>query len=396
MSFDKFYQALSLGASGIIQNDLSTAVGEFGYSAHKDPYNKAKWRHSGHIKFTYSGLYPVIEASIDFNDRALRQFNITTYKSEKSGYIELASREMDAPYFQGNLAVYIPFKFSNGGWYSGFIPKASYTFTNDRFNTSLVNISTENGSFAGSPTFTTSTDGKNIFRQYLTTSVRGYTMLSTPNSAVYPRWGIGLELGAHLNLGLGKYISPAGYVYAYGYVPGFTREQGIKLTALHQQKLSTTSPFGQTVVNTLPRGLQKESALLSSFSTTNPAMTKVSVDYAAPVFIGNLVLGKNVFAIKRLVLTPSFDCTFFGAKAGLWSASLDVVLDFESIVTLAFPVSLGITYSCNGGFNNMFNKEIMGRHFIGPVFNISLQYVNNQPSPRSVQQMRPAASDNNL
>ena len=373
MSFDKFYQALSLGASGIIQNDLSTAVGEFGYSAHKDPYNKAKWRHSGHIKFTYSGLYPVIEASIDFNDRSLRQYNITTYKSDERGYIELASREMDAPNFQGNLAVYIPFKFSSGGWYSGFIPKASYIFTNDRFNTSLVQVNLVQVNQENEiPTFAASTEGKNIFRQYLTTSVRGYTMLSTPNSAVYPRWGAGLELGTNLNLGLGKYISPAGYVYAYGYVPGFIREHGIKLTALHQQKLSTKAPFGQTVVNTLPRGLQKETALLSSLSSINPAMTKVSCDYAAPIFIGNLVLGKNVFAIKRLVLTPSFDCTFFGAKAGLWSASLDIVLDFESIVTLAFPISLGITYSCNGGFNNMFNKETMGRHFIGPVFNISL------------------------
>ena len=371
MSSDKFYQALSLGASGIIQNDLSTAVGEFGYSAHKDPYNKAKWRHSGHIKFTYSGLYPVIEASIDFNDRALRQYNITTYKEDKGGYVEMASRELNAPNFQGNLAVYIPFKFSNGGWYSGFIPKVSYTFTNDRFNKTLIQMSNEHGGIAGKPTFIGSSAGRNIFRQYMSTSVRGYIMLSTPNSAVYPRWGAGLELGTYLNLGLGKYISPAGYAYAYGYVPGFTREQGIKLTVLHQQKLSSNAPFGQSVVNVLPRGLQKNTALLSSLSIKNPAMTKVGIDYAAPVFIGNLVLGRNVFAIKRLVLTPSFDCTFFGKKAGLWSTSLDVVFDFESIVTLVFPVSVGVTYSCNGGFNNMFNKETMDRHFVGPIFNIS-------------------------
>ena len=372
MSFDKFYQALSLGASGLIQNDLSTAVGEFGYSAHKDPYNKAKWRHSGHIKFTYTGLYPVIETSIDFNDRALRQYNITTFKEDTGGYTELRSRELDSPYFQGNIAVYIPFKFTDGGWNSGFIPKVSYTFTNDRFNTSLVMMSAENGGIAGYPTFVGNSEGKNILRQYLSTSVRGYTMLLTPNSAVFPRWGIGLELGSYLNLGLGKYISPAGYAYAYGYIPGFTREQGIKLTALHQQKLSSNTPYGQSVVNVLPRGLQKETALMSSLSITNPSMTKVSIDYAAPIFIGNPVLGINIFAIKRLVLTPSFDCMFFGKKAGLWSASMDVVLDFESIATLVFPVSLGITYSFNGGFNNTFNNETMGRHFFGPVFNISL------------------------
>lgn len=372
MSFDKFYQALSLGASALIQNDLSTAVGEFGYSAHKDPYNKAKWRHSGHVKFTYTGLYPVIETSIDFNDRSLRQYNITTFHDEKSGYVELASKEIDSPYFRGNVAMYIPFKFSNSGWYSGFIPKVSYTFTNDRFNTSLVRMSYEHGGVAGYPEFIGSGEGKNIFRQYLSTSVRGYTMLATPNSAVYPKWGAGLEIGTYFNLGLGKYISPAGYAYAYGYIPGFTPSQGIKLTATHQQKLSQKSPFGQSVVNVLPRGLKDNTPLLSSMSTINPSMTMVSIDYAAPVFIGNPVLGKNVFAIKRLVLTPSFDCTFIGNKAGLWSASLDAVIDFESIVTLVFPVSLGVTYSFNGGFNNAFNKETMGRHFFGPVFNISL------------------------
>ena len=370
MSFDRFYQALSLGASGIIQNDLSTAVGEFGYSAHKDPYNNEKWRHSGHIKFTYSGLYPVIEASVDFNDRALRQYNISTYSDGKSGYWELASKVLDAPYFQGNIAMYIPFKFSNSGWYNGFIPRVAYTFTNDRFNTSLIRMSTENGGVAGKPTFIGSENGRNMFRQYLSASARGYAMLATPNSAVYPRWGACLEAGIYFNLSLGEYLSPAGYVYAYGYLPGVTSEQGFRVSVLHQQKLSAKAPFGQAVVNVLPRGLQNTTSLLSTMSTKNPSMTKLSIDYAVPVFIGNLVMGINVFAVKRLVITPSFDCMFVGAKAGLWSASADVVFDLESILTIEFPVSVGVTYSFNGGFNGSFNKETMKRHFVGPIFNV--------------------------
>ena len=372
MSFDRFYQALSLGATGIIQNDLSTSVGEFGYSAHKDHYNPEKWRHSGHIKYTYSGLYPIFEVDLDFNDRALRQYNVTTYKLEEGGgYISLTSRELSAPNFQGKLSTYIPFKFSKGGWYSGFIPKLSYTFTNDRFNTSLVNMSYENGGIRNEPTFIGSSKGKNILRQYLSGSVRGYTMLSTPNSAVYPRWGVGVELGASGNLGLEKYISPMGYAYVYGYIPGVTREQGIKFTALHQSKLSSESIFGQAVVNVLPRGLQKQSDILSSLSVKNPHMTKFSMDYAVPIFIGNLVLGKNIFAIKRLVVTPSFDCTLLGKKAELWSANLDLVFDFESIVTLEFPVSIGVTGSYNGGFNGSFEAlKINDRFFVGPVFNV--------------------------
>ena len=372
MSFDRFYQALSLGATGIIQNDLSTGVGEFGYSAHKDPYNPEKWRHSGHVKYTYSGWYPVFEISADFNDRALRQYYTTSFKNEGSGgYITMSSRELNAPNFLGSISTYIPFKFTDGGWYSGFIPKITYTFTNDRFNTSFVKMSYENGGINGEPTFIGSSEGKNILRQYLSGSVRGYVMLSTPNSAVYPRWGIGLELGASGSLGLRKYISPMGYAYAYGYVPGITREQGIRLAVLHQSKLSNDSYFGQAIVNVLPRGLKKHTDILSSLAVNYPHMTKLSIDYAAPIFIGNLVLGRNVFAIKRLVLTPSFDCTLLGMQAKLWSGSLDVVFDFESILTLEFPVSVGVTGSYSGGFNGSFDElKFSKRFFFGPVFNV--------------------------
>jgi hypothetical protein len=373
MSFDRFYQALSLGASALIQNDLSTAVGEFGYSAHKDPYNPKKWRHSGHVKYTYTGLYPVFEVKADFNDRALRQYSITSYKNEgEGGYISMSSRELSAPYFQGSISTYIPCKFTNGGWYSGFIPKLTYTFTNDRFNTSFVKMSYENGGIFGEPTFIGSTDGKNILRQYLSGSVRGYVMLSTPNSAVYSRWGVGLEIGANGSLGLRKYLSPMGYVYAYGYVPGFTREQGTKLTVLHQSKLSSDSYFGQAIVNVLPRGLKNHSDLLSRLSVNNPHMTKLSLDYAVPVFIGDIVVGRNILAIKRLVLTPSFDCTLVGKQAKLWSANLDLAFDFESILTLEFPMSLGVTGSYNGGFNGSFEElNVEKRFFFGPIFNVS-------------------------
>ena len=376
MSFDRFYQALSLGASGIIQNDLSTAVGEFGYSAHKDPYNKSRWRHSGHLKFTYSGLYPVIEASLDFNDRALRQYNITSYSDGTMEYMEMVSKEMDAPYFNGSVSVYIPFNFSSGGWYKGLIPRFTYTFSNDRFNTSLVKMKYGYGTVAGEPSFVGAEKGKNIFRQYFSASLRGYTMLATPNSAVFPKWGAGLEAGVSSNIGLNKYFSPMGYVYGYGYLPGIVPQQGLRLTALYQQKLSDRSYFGQTAVNILPRGLQDNSPLLNWLSTNEPSMVKLSADYAIPVFIGDLVLGINTLAIKRLVVTPNFDCTFVG-KNVLWSAGADLVLDIESIITIEFPISLGVTYSYNGGFNGYYDTLhnesgiTLGRHFVGPVFNVT-------------------------
>ena len=109
MSFDHIYQAASLGVSGILQNTLSTGVGEFGYSAHKDPYDKSRWRHSGHLKFTYSGLYPVIEAKVDFNDRAARQYSVSQTVSSSGRLSSLSSKALDTPYIEGRLSMYVPF-----------------------------------------------------------------------------------------------------------------------------------------------------------------------------------------------------------------------------------------------------------------------------------------------
>ena len=236
MSFDQIWQAASLGATGIFQNRLSTAVGEIGYSAHKDPYNPAKWRHSGHARFTYSGLYPVIEASVDCNDRAARQFVFEVYQKDGKSSLTINSRELNMPYVQGNLKIYIPFNFSRGGWYRGLIPQLNYRITNDMFNTGAIVHSYDSylGSFDGNPVFLTYIPGKNHFRHYLTGALRGYTMLNTPNSAVYPKWGVGFEVGASGSLGCADILNHMGYTYLYGYVPGVVSVQGLKLTAMHQ------------------------------------------------------------------------------------------------------------------------------------------------------------------
>ena len=138
MSYDHIWQAASLGVTGIMQNRLSTGVGEIGYSAHKDPYNPEKWRHSGHFKYTYSGLYPVIEASLDFNDRAARQYSLTGYTSDdKLRSVSISSSELPVPYVEGKLSMYIPFNLSSGGWNKGVIPRITYRVSNDMFNNSM-------------------------------------------------------------------------------------------------------------------------------------------------------------------------------------------------------------------------------------------------------------------
>lgn len=375
MSFDRIYQAASLGVSGIMQNRLSTGVGEFGYSAHKDPYDKARWRHSGHLKFTYSGLYPVIETSLDINDRGSRQYYLAAYMQDDRTVIGLDSRELDCPYVEGNIKVYIPFNFSRGGWYKGIIPQLSYKISNDMFNTAIAVLSydPEMGSFSKQPVFVNSIDGKNRFRHSLTGSIRAYTVLGTPNSAVYPRWGIGMEVGASGSLESERFLSPMGYAYLYGYIPGVVSVQGLKLTVMHQQALSSKTYFNQAIVNILPRGLSEHVQLLNHLSLMNNSMTKVTADYGIPVYTGDWGLFGGFFYVKRLVLTPHFDYMFAGSTR-LFSAGCDLTFDLNSILWLGWPCSVGVTYSYNGGpsFDALnASGQNLGHHFVGPTFNVT-------------------------
>ena len=382
MSFDNIWQAASLGATAIMQNRLSNASGEFGYSAHKDPYDPSKWRNSGHFRFLYSGLYPVFEVEVDFNDRAARQFVPAYYVNGNSVSISLESRALDVPYLEGKVTMYIPWSLSSGGWYRGLIPKLTYRVSNDMFNTGASVLKFQDG-FYSDPTegyiegglyeFWKYIEGKNTFRHSLSGSLRAYTALSTPNSAVYPRWGIGIEAGASGGLESSGYISPMGYGYVYGYVPGLKRTHGVKFTALHQIKLSD-APFGQAVVNTMPRGLNNNMEMLSWLSIRNTHMSKVTADYAIPVYVGDISIGERMFSLKRLVVNPHFDYTFAGGY-GLFSAGAELILDLNCILTFEWPCSIGLTYSYNGGngFDALSKQSgiSLNRNFVGPTFNVS-------------------------
>ncbi len=370
LSFDPLWQALSLGVSGVTQNRLATATGELGYSAHKDPYNPSKWRHSGHIKFTYSGLYPIFQFSFDINDTGARQY--TTYADVKDRRVHMVdSRELSMPYIQGRASMYIPFNLTSGGWHKGIIPRVSYTISNDIFNTGLS--LTDSGQTGAKNSFAGYVKGKKRIRQSLSASLRGYTMLPIANSQVYPRWGIGAEIGARTSIESYSVFSPMGYVYGYGYVPGILRTHGIKLSAMWQTKLREKSPFSQQMVDILPRGLSNNSTLGSYLSIHNENIVKVTADYAVPIYIGDITVGGNWLAIKRLVVYPHFDYTFAGRFGGLWSAGLDLTADLHAIITIETPVSFGVSFSWNGGsaWNQLAKRIEMSRWYVGPIFNVS-------------------------
>ncbi|MBR2065244.1 MAG: hypothetical protein IJ971_11170 [Bacteroidales bacterium] len=384
MSFGNIWEAASLGVTGIMQNRLSTATGEFGYSAHKDPYNPVKWRHSGHARFRYSGLYPVFEVSVDVNDRAARQYNIYAYhySDDRTG-MEISSEGTAVPYVEGRISTYVPFRFSRGGWFKGVTPRLTYMIGNDMFDTTVTDLGMEDHIILGEngeltdyqqPVFIGHKAGKNTSRHSISGSLNAYVIQSTANSAVYPRWGFGMEAGASGNIDSRNFISPMGYLYAYGYIPGIMREHGLRLSAMSQMKLNRNAVFGQAVLNILPRGFSYNASITSRLSVRNSFMTKLTADYAIPVFIGDLSIGGSFFSIKRLLLTPHFDATFYSGN-NLWSAGSDVELDMHSILTLEWPCTFGVTFSYNGGsaFESLIATSGMEaqRWYFGPTFNVT-------------------------
>ncbi len=389
-SGEQVYDFISLGATALSQNDLGTAVSQLGYSAHKDPYNPAQWRHSGHFKFTYSGLYPVIELSADLNDRGARVSGIAyQFSNYSTGYGNLRSRDYGKPYVSGKISMYIPFNLSRGGWYTGLVPRISYTITNDIFNTGTSTYNSLDG-VEGGPFLMSRSEGQNLVQQSLLGSVRFYRMRPVATSGIYPRWGLGAEAGAVFRPGLTRYYSPAAYVSLYGYLPGIIPQHGLYLKALYQTSLGRDYLFGTSIVDIRPQGLMNTAALTSYIAGRSTNSLKVSASYGIPIYVGDVSLGSFMY-IKRLVVTPHIDYTMFGyglkgsGKApygsriglfsnGLLSAGATAALDLGSLCWLEFPFQIGVTCSYNGGpsFGTIRKDGIPIEHFfIGPVFSVS-------------------------
>ena len=378
MSYDYIYEAASLGVSGILQNRLATGVGEIGYSAHKDPYDNSMWRHSGHLKYTYSGLYPVFELNVDINDRAARQFNVKQYVGNNYHMTSGASSLLNCPYVEGKLRTYIPFNFSSGGWHRGVIPQVTYKISNDRMNSSVVLFDGTESGLGKNPLpngFLKVEHGKNTLTHNISGSIRAYVSQSVPNSAVYPRWGLGLEVGAMGDCANNDIFSPMGYIYGYGYLPGVIRTQGLKLTAWYQRRLKEDSIFGQRYVSILPRGLSDNISLHQYIATNHTYATKVTADYAIPIYIGDIAIAKGLIYIKRLTLTPHIDYTRFG-KYNLMSAGTSLVFDLNGLIWIKWPVSIGASFSYNnlGDYRNIQNNMgiTMKKHSVDFIFNVSL------------------------
>lgn len=373
ISDDKYYEVGAIGATALFQNLLGTGYGSIGYSLHEDPYRDNKWRNSFHLNYLYSGFFPVIELRADFGDqdRVTYKRLMLSGKDGKQSYV-VQGYLGDSPLFEASANIYVPLNFSSGGWRRGIIPQVRYSMNNNLYDDNVYVISSEtvDGSGERKPLDVIKVGKESILRK-ITASVRGYTMQYTPSSRIFPRLGIGAEAGYGFYPGHdGSYASTA-YVYAYGYLPGFTDTHGLKITSSYQRQFSKGIwCFGNNTINSYPRGFSDTniSGFLSSYGEGQFLAT---LDYAIPIDcpVGNSALSP-LFYVKRFELTPFLDYATVYLRQGLpkelsipvsgylrfVSAGADIAARLSNFLWLPFESKIGIRISLN--FHDDFNGMI--------------------------------------
>ena len=383
MSADFSYDTASPGLIGLFQNDLGTAWGTVGYSVYPD--DKGVWRHSGHLQFTYTGLYPVIEAAFHLYDSGAAQYHFERRVYDgKVGYAS-AYLPVDGPFWMGSLKAYIPFRYNSGGIQRGWVPQVSWSVSNNLYDNGTMELAAYDNLAGDAPmlAFKDFSHGQNLLMQALHGSVRGYWMLPTAESQVYPRWGVGAETGGSFRPGIGKIYSPVMYGYLYGYLPGLTRTQGLRLSASAQHQIPTGAPFGENSVTVWPRGFTAADGRAVARVSAN--QLKLTADYAIPIYVGDISWFSPVAYISHFLLIPHVDwMAFGGARNGngkptassLIIAGADFTVELGNFLWAPFPCSVGVSASWLGGpyFKTLAEADDNGRkpYSISLVFSLDI------------------------
>ena len=284
------------GATLISQNTLGTAVSLFGYAWHNG-------RHTGHFMFNYSGLYPAFELSVDYNERVVTEKNI--------------------PSLDARLRVYVPWKFTLGGWRTSFVPEVEYTFRNDG------NLD-------------------------MTGGLHFYRVLEKTKRQLSPHLGFGIEARERRAVERDG-SNRAVWLRGYGYLPGFTPDQGLKLS-FGIQKMLRNSPHRKLEnLGRAPRGYSK-----ADFDNLDYFVA--SFDYGIFAWLNDLCV-PWLFYLKRLQVIPFADyaMSFTDKTNHYLSFGADVLLGAH-FFRIGSEINVGVRYA---RMNN-------GQNYVGVVFNNSL------------------------
>ena len=305
LSMEELYHTVSPGAMLFSQNTLSTAEVQMGY-AYRNGF------HLGSLKYIYSGWYPVIELSADINDRYAYSNKLNLGENNR---LETKRDTLNNSSLRGSLNIYVPFNFRSKGWVRGFIPRLYLSYRNDKY---YVPNSEKYHYYSSTQV------GSNYY-QYRT---------MTPNN-LFPRWGFGLSTQFAFSPSLQELFGSELYMSAYGYFPGFSVNQGVRLRIMGQRQWMDGKRYYLSNLVSWPRGY--------STSRSSEKYLGCSLDYAIPVWLGDATIG-NALYLKRLVMIPFADWAFNKNHEGterLFSVGTDLTFEFHAL-KIGSPIKAGI------------------------------------------------------
>lgn len=365
------YETASLGATVFYQNILGTLYGSVGYSAHNDP-DGGRFRHSGHLKMTYTGMYPVFELELGFNDRSAYNYSASFYQNARLTLAKQGKQVSSTPNASAQLSIYIPFTLSQNGANIGITPRLKTSLSNDYYNpTSKVYTLNEDGTTAIQGEFTHS--GGYMFS--FNPSISAYYTLQRAENLSYPKFGIGGEAGAIIRPFQKGIYSNAAYAFLYGYLPGAFKVHGTKWSLMASHLFNEKSLFSQPYASFIPRGINSPDAVYKIAAQSSNQL-RFSLDYAVPIYIGDISFLSPVTYITHFVLTPFADYTIFDNRkthtfdGALYSVGATFTAQAKHFLWFPFNFEFGVECSFNGGrsFETLkASDKLMNRFYIGPV-----------------------------
>ena len=196
-----------------------------------------------------------------------------------------------------------------------------------------------------------SVPGKNVPMTRLTASIRGYSVLATARSAIYPRWGIGAEAGISMRPGAVRMFSPSAFAFMYAYVPGVMDTHGIRLSALHQTRLDGRIPDNFAV--TLPRGMTGVKDLATFIQSRYGSQTRLTFDYAMPFLPLDWSGLCPVAYVRNFELALHADGCLLGSLSDdgpsfLYSAGADLSVRLGNLLWIPNTTRIGVSFNYNG------------------------------------------------
>ena len=395
ISSDESYKSASLGATALFQNLVGDGYGFIGYSYHDDPdavtCNRfASWRHSAHLKYVYSGLFPVIEVSADLGDRYSKDIMRVQQADVRGGKIALltSKEKRTTPFFEGSLRLYVPLKFNSGGISRGLVPQLRYRFTNDVYH-DRISLREVFGPEDNPSWKEIGSLGKDRVSMLSTLdfSVRGFIMTEKAPSQAWPRLGLGAETGIRTRPGHSAYFSNTAYMYLYGYLPGILQDQGIKLSAsLGEDFGGGRFSYPDMPASFIPRGFV-DTNITSIANTCSPLRYRFTFDYSLPLLNLDWSLLSPLAYVKNLEIVPFADLAFQKftvlkeylvnmnevKSATLASFGTDVVFHLGNLFWLPYDSSLGFRYAFNSWKDiDKFHVKGLDHHYFGAIFSVSM------------------------